>query len=191
VIDPSRITNYNLDRYGLEEHMMFWLLVAGKTAHVVSKQLEKMLSKVCGIPRKPFEDLSQLEVPLALFLKDHGVGCYNLKARGLYFLIHQNIDLAQCSVDDLEEVPGVGPKTARCFLMHTRRECEHAGLDTHILKFMRDHLGVIDTPVSTPFSKRKYLKYEKIFIEWARKQSGKTVAELDLEIWNSYSRKAK
>jgi len=191
MINPSRITNYDLDRYGLEENMLFWLLVAGKTAHVVARQLENILLDICDVPRKPFQGFEKYSGELAPFLKRYGVGCHGLKARGIRYLVYSQIDLKRCSVDDLEAVPGVGPKTARCFLMHTRRECDHAGLDTHILKFMRDHLGIMDAPVGTPGSKKQYLKYEDMFINWAKTQKGKTVAQLDLEIWNSYSRKVK
>ncbi|NBP02621.1 MAG: hypothetical protein EBU90_21370 [Proteobacteria bacterium] len=98
-------------------------------------------------------------------------------------LASRGLDLKTCSVSDLESVRGIGPKTARCFLMHSRRGARYAGLDTHALKYMREK--GIDVPKSTPTGK-KYLELEAKFLELADR-SGKSVAEFDLEIWRHYS----
>ncbi len=91
-----------------------------------------------------------------------------------------------CSVDDLENIYGLGRKTSRCFLIHTRKNARVAGLDVHILKFLRDQ--GIDAPISTPSSRKKYLELEKTFIEFADK-AGKPIAEYDLAIWRKYREK--
>lgn len=36
MIDPNHITNYNLSEKELQYNLMFWLLVAGKTAKVAA-----------------------------------------------------------------------------------------------------------------------------------------------------------
>lgn len=93
------------------------------------------------------------------------------------------LNLKSCSVDDLENIYGIGPKTARCFLIHSRPNMRFAGLDTHILKYLRG-LGY-EVPKTTPTGK-KYKEIEQIFLNLVDK-SGKSVAEFDLEIWRKYS----
>jgi thermostable 8-oxoguanine DNA glycosylase len=67
--------------------------------------------------------------------------------------------------------------------MHTRKDARHAGLDTHVLKWLRD-LGY-DAPKATP-SKKQYLAFEKVFVDIADILS-MPIATLDLAIWNAYS----
>lgn len=91
-----------------------------------------------------------------------------------------NADLLD--LEDLEAIPGIGPKTARCFLIHSRPDQQYAGLDTHVLKFLRDKGH--EVPASTPTGK-KYKELEKVFLQYAA-ESGMTVADFDLAIWNQY-----
>jgi len=60
-------------------------------------------------------------------------------------IVKSNLDLATCSVSDLEKIRGIGPKTARMFVLCARPNQKLAVLDTHILSFMREELG-INTP---------------------------------------------
>jgi thermostable 8-oxoguanine DNA glycosylase len=90
-------------------------------------------------------------------------------------------------VQELESVKGIGPKTARFFLLHSRPNQEIAVLDTHILHWMRDN--GIKAPKTTP-SGEKYLKFEKMFIDIAKKNDI-SIADLDLRIWTAYSSKKK
>jgi len=191
MVDPVNITNYTLDDNGLEEHILFWVLAAGKNGLTAAKALSAILDDVGLAGHGPFHSLRcfQINVPitdktsLPRLLKSYGVGCYNHKARTIYELVRKDIDLKTCTVDELESIYGIGPKTARCFIIHTRPNAKYAGLDTHILKFLRS-LGHTDL-VSTPQSKKKYEELEKIFLTYVEK-SGKTVAEFDLEVWNHY-----
>lgn len=185
MIDPTRITNYGLNDYELEEHAIFWLLVAGKTAKVVSKQLDTLLQEIDPYrPYRPFDAIRRYQLSLPRLLKNHGIGCYNGKAEGLRRLVRSNIDLRTCSVDDLEAIPWIGPKTARCFLVHSRENARYACLDTHVLKYLRD-IG-IDAPKSTPTGKQ-YTRLETIFLKLADDKQ-MTPAQFDLWIWNNYSR---
>lgn len=89
------------------------------------------------------------------------------------------------SVESLERVYGIGPKTARMFILHSRPEQEYAVLDTHILKYLRA-IGYTQVPKSTPQNPVFYRALEQAFIRDAKKV-GRRVAEHDLEVWKLYS----
>ena len=127
---------------------------------------------------RSFEIISEIG-NLPKELKRFGIGCFNNKARTITCLINKKFDLKKCSLEDLESVWGLGPKSVRCYLLHTRRNQKYAGLDRHVLRYLKN-LGY-DVPDSTP-TRKKYLEIENIFIDLANK-SGKTISELDLEIW--------
>jgi|WetSurSiteA1Bulk_404760.scaffolds.fasta_scaffold01113_1 thermostable 8-oxoguanine DNA glycosylase len=183
MIDPVHITNFNQTDEQLEEVLLFWVLVAGKTASIISKALEKILNSLPG--STPFEKIRGVERNnLPKLLKDHGIGCFNLKARALWELVNSNLNLRTCSVEDLEKIYGIGSKTARCFIVHSRPNSNHACLDTHVLKFLRAKGHKVSK--GTPSSKKQYKELEQVFLNYVKK-SGKSVAEFDLEVWNSYA----
>jgi len=185
MIDPARITNYSMNDYELQEMVIFWVCVAGKTATTIARCLDNLLEKIDAKERNPFEVIANIpKEELAIKLRDNGIGCYTLKARAIKELATSNLNLRECSIDDLEKIYGIGMKTSRCFIMHSRPEVQCAGLDTHVLKFLKDQGH--DVPKSTPGTKKKYLELEKLFINYVKK-AGKTAAELDLEIWRKYS----
>lgn len=180
LVDPDDITNFNLNKDELELNIIFWILSAGKNGHTSAKCLNNFLNYFSKITNKksPFEIISLLK-NLPLSLKEFGIGCYNNKSKTILSLINKKFNLKDCSIEDLESVWGLGPKTVRCFLMHTRENQKLAGLDRHILSFLKE-LGY-DVPNQTP-NKKQYKKIEKIFIDIAEKLN-KTPSELDLEIW--------
>lgn len=192
MIDPSKITKFDCNDYELQEVLLFWVCAAGKNAKNAARGLEAVLQLL--ITKRwntPFEAIRTLKgrssVQLSEILRTNGIGCYNHKAKTFWQLANSNLDLRTCTVADLEEIHGIGPKTARCFIIHSRANAECAGLDTHILHYMRD-LGY-DVPKTTPTGKR-YLAIESEFLKLA-KRSGLSVAEFDLLIWNVYSGKNK
>lgn len=187
MINPDNITNYHLSEAELEEVLAFWVLAANKTAATVAAGLEKLLLTI-----NPARDLtpfaairSQRQEELPHQLKAAGIGQYNQKSKYLWALAHSNLDLKNCTVDELEAIPGIGMKTSRCYIMHSRKNAQVAGLDTHILKYLKS-IGH-RVPKSTP-PRKEYLRLEKLFVADAKKY-GRTVAEHDLEIWKSYSKK--
>lgn len=186
MIDPTNITNYNLTNDQLEEHILFWVCAAGKNGVVAAKCLDDLLSTLKGmiIGNTPFE-LIKNEPNLAYWMRECGIGCHNIKSKTFKALASSNINLKTCTVSDLEAIKGIGPKTARCFLIHSRPNQKLAGLDRHILSYLSD-LGY-KVPKSTP-TKNKYKQIEQWFIQEADKV-GKSVAVLDLEIWNKYRSK--
>lgn len=182
-IDSSKITNYNPSKGELEALIIFWVLAAGKTA----KSAEKILFKLIPFKKNPFEQLKKYsEKKLALKLQSLGCGCFNNKAKTIYQLINSDLNLFSCLVEDLESIYGIGRKTSRGFVLHTRKNAQCAVLDTHILKFLKEQ-NAPNVPKSTPSSKSEYERLEKYFLSICRKK-GKSPAKLDLEVWNLYSK---
>ncbi len=187
MVDPINFTNYNRTDNELEEAIIFGLLVAGKTALTTSRMLDALLKDFNHIGDSPFEILRHFELDripkLSVVLKDYGFGCYNMKAKGLYELVRADLNLRTCTIDDLEKIRGIGMKTSRLFVLHTREDAQCIPLDVHILHYLRD-LGY-EVPKVTPSSKKKYLIIERLCIQLARKE-GKTCADWDLDTWNKY-----
>lgn len=193
MIDPTKITNFRLSDYELEEMMLFWICAAGKNGVTTARCLDTLLSSwwvaLGDVHLSPFELIEEIDRRglLPEELKKNGIGCYERKSEYIRSLIAAGLDLKKCSVEDLEAVKGIGSKTARCFLIHTRKDQQYAGLDTHVLKFLRDKGHAV--PKTTPSKKsKKYKELERVFLSYANK-SGATVAEFDLAIWNGYRTK--
>jgi hypothetical protein len=190
MIDPINMTQYDLSKPDLEEVILFCCAVAGKNALTTAKALDKFLiglradcSTLWDTEGSPFVLLRcGWRHDLAQRIKSCGMGCFNHRARTFLALAHSGLDLKTCTVEELEKIPGIGPKTSRYFLLHTRRDVRVAVLDTHILRYMSD-LGH-EVPRSTPTGKR-YLDLEQTFIGLAD-LSQKSLAQFDLDIWNEY-----
>ncbi len=185
MIDPIRITDYNRSDEQLEELALFCVAVAFRNALFVAKALDTILEE---IPDKgtPFEKVRKYakKHDLAALLVKHGIGLQTKKAGYLTGLVNSGINLRTCTAQDLEAIKGIGPKTARFFILHTRPKARVACLDTHILSFLRNYVNS-SFPKSTP-SGKKYITLESIFLHIVDK-SLMTTAELDLFIWNHYS----
>lgn len=205
MIDPVKITQFDLPKERLEEYLLFWICAAGKNAKSSAKGLETFLSFMRkwfryqgqAPPRSPLlmirkkeEWHRQQKRPgrngqwIAALMKISGIGCYNIKSKSFLELAYSGLDLKTCTIEDLEKIHGIGMKTSRCFLIHSRRDADCAGLDTHILHYMRD-LGY-DVPRSTPSSRKQYLLLEREFVRLAKK-ARMSIAEFDLKIWRKYS----
>ena len=185
MVDPKNITNYEASDYELQEVMLFWICAAGKNGTTAARCLDNLLNEINPQRELPFRVLRRLTIEtISFLLKKHGIGCYNQKARTIFDLVQRDPNLRSCDPSLLETIWGIGLKTSRCFILHSRPGAKIAGLDTHVLKF----LGTkgFDVPKSTPTNKKKYMELEQAFIEIAEKE-GKTPAALDLEIWNTYS----
>lgn len=187
MIDPINITNFNQTTEELEEFLLFWVCAAGKNAKSAARALERFLISIHDKNYKKFQPfLAIRKIPfkrLPSLMKEAGIGCFNQKAKTFWNLANSKLNLKRCNTEELEEIYGIGMKTSRCFLIHSRKDVSCAGLDVHILKFLSD--SGYDVPKQTP-PKKTYLKIEKIFLELV-KQSNKTVAEYDLDLWRTYS----
>lgn len=187
MIDPSKITNYNLTESELEETILFWVLAAGKNGTTAARLLNELLIDIHADTYGAFNALRLYDSmdTIVLELKEHGIGCYTHKGRTIYELINADLDLKTCSAEDLEKIYGIGMKTSRCFLIHSRQHSNYAGLDTHMLKNLRAH-GVQDVPKTTPTSKPLYKRLELEVLRLS-KEAGMTPAAYDLSVWNTYA----
>lgn len=180
MIDPKKITNFNRTEAELQEFLLFCVVVAGKNSHQQAKKLQAFLD--LGVGATPFEKINNMGSVLNVWLNLQKVamGQYD-RISAVFWAIANWKNLGTRDLCDLS-VKGIGPKTARFFLMHSRPNQEIATLDTHILRWLASQ-GVPNVPKATPSGKR-YLVLEKAFLDICRTM-GKTPAELDLEIWKS------
>ena len=215
MIDATKITNYNRSTYELEEFLLFCTAVAGKTAKVIEKKLEDVFHCMntnvsyyinAGISKRQIQDNFGI-VPNVLFmtpfnkikclvwgvadieriLRESKMGNYKKLSNLWIGLANSQIDLKTISTQELEKFKGIGPKTSRYFILHSRPNARIACLDTHILRWLKNQ-GYSNVPDNTPSktNMKTYRELENIFIAEADKRKV-TVAELDLKIWNESS----
>ena len=187
MINPEKITNYNLTTSELEETILFWICAAGKNGTTAARLLNDLLIDIHADTYGIFNAfrLYGSSKVIALELKEHGIGCYTHKGRTIYELVNLDLDLRTCTTEDLEQIYGIGMKTSRCFLMHSRKGVPLAGLDTHMLKNLRA-AGVKNVPKVTPTSKKQYKRLELEVLKLAT-GAGLTPADYDLKVWNTYA----
>ena len=201
MIDPKTVTNYNRTPAELQEWLLYCICVAGKRSNVETRKLNSWLDdlnfrlegirtadQIDQILDTPFnfirEQLKSNE--LASQLKKHRISPYQSRYNSFTDVVRLlPDDLSKVTVDELQAVRGIGTKTSRFFLTHSREDFDEPVLDTHILRFLRD-MGH-NVPSVTPQSPKKYAQVAEIFKSYARSVN-KTVAELDLEVWKSFSK---
>ena len=191
LIDPSNVTYYNRTTEELELFLLFAIVVAGKTAKTQARLLKEFFDLTEGLVgpfSSPFEAISLLRKKGLLLeaLKRSNLGQYTRLVRCLSELVDTKLDLRTCSCEQLEHIHGIGFKTSRFFIVHSRPDANYAILDTHILRYIRDEMGVEDAPRSTPGTLKTYLKYEQMFLDHCR-EKGHTPANFDLQIWVAFS----
>ena len=183
VIDPKNITDFNRTDNQLEMFWLFCIAVAGKNSDTTSKLLSLMFYARQDSPFDYLRDLGQTGIHNMLVVNRSGQYRRISKA----FTQSLDLDLRTCTLEDLLSIYGVGPKTARFFLLHSREDCQHAVLDTHILKWMKDH-GIDNAPDTTPQNKKTYIEYENMFYLLVQHYfPGLSLAQADLLIWTQQS----
>ena len=185
MIDPSKITIYNATNDKLEELILFWVCAAGTNGRTTARCLDTFLNSIYKKGKSPFECVREYKGVLPKLMQICGIGCYTSRTKSFKQLVNSYLDLKTCTVDDLELIHGIGMKTSRCFIIHSRPFARYAGLDTHILKHLKS-VGVTNVPKSTPGSKKEYLRLEKEFLSLADKVN-MLPSKYDLMIWNKYS----
>lgn len=191
MIDPKKVDRLDLSSDNvLEEFVLFCIAVANKPAHITAYKVDALLNKIV-MPffplASPFQKIKHLIKTDTLLqnLVFYNFGQYTRLEKAFKEIVKLN--LRTCTLEELEMIPGIGPKTSRFFLLYTRPNLEIAVLDTHILKFLKES-GIEGVPTATPQSKKQYTRLEKEFIKLA-KFYNKSIKELDLEIWIRYNGK--
>ena len=177
---PTSITNFERTDSELQEFWIFCLFVAGKNSDVAARKTREFLSERGNLA--PFEYLSMMNIQA--LLQVHKVGQYSRMERALAASL--SLDLRNDPLERLMGVHGIGPKTARFFLLHSRKQCRCAVLDTHILKWI-NALGVA-CPKVTPTSIKEYERIERHFLTLAEAHHPSLpIAQLDLLLWGTIS----
>jgi thermostable 8-oxoguanine DNA glycosylase len=186
MIDPNFVHHYSSKKSVKEEFLLFCFSVAGKTAVIQAQKLDlflKNLKELYGDDLLPFQ-LIQKAVKnhvLRENLEQVKIGQYKRLEHA--FSEVSFLDVETVSLEQLESISGIGPKTARFFLLYTRKNSKYAVLDTHILKWMKRTFPEIDIPKSTPTLK-KYYQLETVFLNYC-KENDLNPEDIDLEIWKS------
>jgi hypothetical protein len=182
-VDPNEVIRFDRTTGELQVFWLFCGCVAGKTASTQARLLAGFLGSLPGAGT-PFERvrLAAMRGELLGLIQASRLGQYNRLTR--YMIESLNLDLRNCSVEDLERIPGCGPKTARMFLMFSRPNQRFAALDTHVLKHLR--ANGIQAPMMTPPAGKTYRRLEAEFLKLAD-ASGMSVADYDLSVWKFYS----
>ena len=186
LVDPADVIDFNRTDAELELFWLFSGVVAGKTATTQARLLENFLNSLDPVDNdSPFGRIRRAEQVGILMkkLQESRLGQYNRLYK--MFVASLGLDLRNCTIDDLEGIPGCGPKTARMFIMMSRSNQRMAALDTHVLKHLR--ANGIAAPEITPQSKREYRRLEEEFLKLAD-ASGMSVADYDLTVWKQYSK---
>ena len=185
-VDPFAITDHFRGRHDLELLAVFCSCVAGKKATMISGMVETLFS-ACDHSGTPFERLLSMERSGSLDanLRRARLGKYAVLNRGLPALARFDEQaLRTCPPEALEEIPGIGMKTSRFFILHSRPDARVGVIDTHVLKYLRA-AGVNGVPDTIPTG-REYLRMEAAFMAEADRLEV-PMAVLDLRIWSHYA----
>lgn len=191
IIDP-----YSMFRDNYSETEKLWILVfcvsvAGKNSQVAARKIEK-LSGLVTPPLTPSYVAFQLNYDPKLW-QEVKLGKYKIMEQFADALWERMKYSSRwhctATLEELMELPGVGQKTARFYLVSTQRSArlQYAVLDVHVLRWLKAK-GYDDVPDVTPSEEKKYRQLEKIVVEEARKRRI-TPAYLDQCIWNAAQRK--
>src|SRR3989344_7936381 len=123
MIDLIRVTNFDRTDADLEEFWLVAICVAGKNGITQSKKVHQFLSGIEGI--SPFDKVRELIAKGGLLkrLKEVKMGQYKRIEKA--FKDSLDLDLRNCSLTDLTSILGVGNKTSRFFLLHSRHGYEY------------------------------------------------------------------
>ena len=194
MIDPRNITNYCRSTLELQEFLLFSVVVAGKNSAVQAAKLDSFLRLAVvryanshGYLQADFFSILRglAEQEIRNLLQEVKMGQYNRLTPLIFELAHL-CNVNTCTVEDLERFKGLGPKTARFFILHSRKDARIAVLDTHILKHLAKY-GVNNVPKSTPQNTKTYALLEKEFLRLVD-LSDLTPAEYDLMVWKQYAK---
>jgi hypothetical protein len=194
MIDPNDVTDPARSGRQLEEFLLFCIVVAGKNADQQARKLEEFLQG-----NEPFAFIRSMDTGGGLEerLRRVKLGKYRLLGESFSRLACAGLDLRKCSWEALTQFPGIGIKTAKFFVLHSRPGEMHGVLDTHVLAWMRDRLasagaGRPDAPKHSPQNRAAYSFWETVYfglvLARAREKGGRPAgpvnwAQVDLDLW--------
>jgi len=177
------------DKYEKEYFLIFSVIVAGRNAKMAVEKTWRLLEFTWG-EETPFDLIKHYinNKTLVQKLKSLKIGQYTRIEKALKDIINLNVET--CTLDDLLACHGVGNKTARFFLLNTRKNAEYAVLDTHVLKWLNSLFGNwMSVPKSTPTSGSRYALWEYKAIQAMKKEyPERTLAQADFEIWKTFAK---
>jgi thermostable 8-oxoguanine DNA glycosylase len=184
MIDPYNITNYHRNDTQLQAFLLFCICVAGKRSEPVAQKINAWVDSMVDVnddPVTPWRGLMDRWVADLLMdeLEDFRIGNYTRMMQAIPQLLM--LDPRTCTLDDLMGVHGVGPKTARMFLLHSRPNQRYAVLDTHINKWLRSE--GINAPKGTPTDVKQYNKLEQQALALLDARGVTDFAHFDLNKW--------
>ncbi|MDW9478838.1 hypothetical protein GOB57_09090 [Sinorhizobium meliloti] len=187
MVDPFKITDFNRDDAALQEFWLFCVAVAGKKATMIAGKIDEFLSlKAPG--ELPFDYVRRLDAEgrLEAAMKGVRLGKYDLLGKSWPAIVSPEApDLRTAEADELQDIHGVGFKTSRFFVLHSRDDANVAVIDTHVLKYLKSRRHRV--PETIPVGK-EYLRLEQLMLKYAR-AAGMTMADFDLTIWKHYASK--
>lgn len=179
-VDLLSPTQFDRTMSQLQYFLVFCAFVAGKSSKTQSVKANEMFEDL-NYPEHPFDVFSNMsEREIRDLLEKHKIGQYNRLTKCLYDLSRASLNLNTCSCEELEKIPGIGFKTSRFFVVHSRENANYAVLDTHILAWLREYYP--SSPKSTPSNLKQYLFWENLFLDKCVEMN-KTPSKLDFEIW--------
>lgn len=184
MIIPTEITNYQRTDEQLEEFMLFCIAVAGHNSDTTARMLNEFLADTNG---NPFTYLRSSHRDIDSILLHYRLGPYGQNTSAVRGVL--DMDLRTCTLRELLEVSGIGHKTARMFLLHSRPDEEHIVLDVHMLRWLRKVAKLRGIPALTPHKlSPKYLSIEARAKRKVREMfPAMTFAEFDLATWKLMS----
>jgi len=177
--------NHERSQQEREAFLLFCMMVAGKNAQLVLNKVNAFCEDADPNDDGIFSAMQQLDSEglLEELVYKHKLGNYK---RFLKFARESKPDVENCSIDELEQLHGIGPKTARFFVSFTRPNQRFAILDRHVLAWLRER-GV-KAPKNTPTQREKYAELEKTYLELV---GDGDPTQTDFQIWSSKRRECK
>lgn len=179
MIDPTKLITPSDSIARKQEFLLFCILSVGKNSDVAASKLEALLSGKDEWTT-PFAYLLAQNIPELLI--EAKTGQYKRILAAITQALE--VDVETVTLDELLAIHGIGPKTARFFLVHAQGK-QYAVLDTHILRWMRSIFP--DSPKATPTA-QTYGKWERLCLMMMKAEfPDRTALMADLAIWMNQS----
>lgn len=183
-INYNKITKYDRNVEQLLTFLMWCTVTPGKKSDIITPKFNAMFSE----DNKPSQVIKKHGKSIRSLLEKNGIGQYDriLKAWKVIQSLHPLGQLRTITRDELITIPGIGPKTASFFIVHSRKWTEMAVLDVHILKWLQQEFPKFNIPDTTPQDIDVYKQIEALFLGKAC-QLDMSPADLDNKIWKANS----